>query len=110
MSVPEPSQSVSSLPALKGGGGGARQIGDIWQWLGMSGDVLGTSGIARLTFLYNLAIVAVVAGAVDTLSVLTRLHESPGVSLGESIVWEGSSWVSLLAFFWIPWIGYRMAS
>ena len=41
-------------------GDGARRIGDVWQWLGMSGDALGTSGVARRTFLYGYAVAAVI--------------------------------------------------
>jgi hypothetical protein len=25
------------------------------------------------------------------------------------VIWEGSSWISVIAFFWIPWIAYRLA-
>jgi len=100
---------VSSLPVLKGDGGGERRIGDIWQWLGMNGGLSGTSGIARLTFLYSQAILAVVAGVVSTINVITRVHDTPQVGLAAPMIWEGSSWVSWLLFFWIPWIGYRLA-
>jgi len=33
----------------------------------------------------------------------------PHLGLLGPVIWEGSSWVSVMAFFWIPWIGYRLA-
>ncbi len=84
-------------------------MGDIWQWLGMSGDALGTSGTLRRTFLYAFAAAATMAAAVNTLNVITMGHEQPEIGLAGPLVWEGSSWISLILFFWIPWIGYRLA-
>jgi hypothetical protein len=75
----------------------------------MSGGLSGTSGIGRLTFLYSQAMLAVVAGVVCTINVITRVHDMPQVGLAAPIVWEGSSWVSWLLFFWIPWVGFRLA-
>jgi hypothetical protein len=94
---------------LKGAGDGARRMGDVWQWLGMSGDALGTNGTLRRTFLYAFAAAATMVAAINALNVITMGHEEPQLGLAAPLVWEGSSWVSLILFFWIPWIGYRLA-
>lgn len=75
----------------------------------MSGDALGTSGTLRRTFLYGFAAAATLVAAVNTLNVITMGHEQPQLGLAGPLVWEASSWTSLIAFFWIPWIGYRLA-
>jgi hypothetical protein len=52
-------------------------IGDIRQWLGTGGDVFGTSGRLRRTFLYSFAAIAVIVGVVNRLlmrSPLTALE------------------------------------
>ena len=87
----------------------SRAIGDIRQWLGISGDVLGTSGRLRKTFLYTLLSAAVTVGVVNALNIETSLHENPQYGLAGPLVWEASSWLSLMLFFWIPWIGWRLA-
>ena len=33
----------------------------------------------------------------------------PGIGLFAPLVWEASSWLTLMTFFWIPWIAYRLA-
>jgi hypothetical protein len=101
----------SSMPPLpaKAPGGTAHRIGDIWQWLGISGDAIGTSGILRRTFLYGALATAAVVGVVVTQNVISTTHAAPRLGLLAPIIWEGSSWISLMAFFWLPWIGYRLA-
>lgn len=47
--------------------------------------------------------------AINTINVITIAHEQPQDGLLGPIIWEGSSWISLLLFFWIPWIAYRLA-
>jgi hypothetical protein len=84
-------------------------MGDIRQWLGMSGDVFGMSGTARRTFLYSYLIAAVIVGVVNTLNVVTVLHDAPRYGIVGPIVWEGSSWLTLMGFFWITWLAYRLA-
>lgn len=81
---------------------------DIWRWLGISGDDLGSSGILRRTFLYSLCAAAVMVAAVNAINVITIQHEEPGYGSGP-IVWEATSWFTVVLFFWIPWIGYRLA-
>ncbi len=94
---------VSQVPA-KVSGDASRRIGDIWQWLGISGDPLGPSGTRRRNFFYAYAATAVFAGVVNLLNVLTIQHDRPRLGLLEPLIWEGSSWLSLLAFFWIAWV------
>ncbi len=75
----------------------------------MSGDSLGTNGTLRRTFLYAYLFAAVTVAVVNALNVLTLRHDEPGDGLVGPIIWEASSWLTLLAFFWIPWIAYRLA-
>jgi len=84
-------------------------MGDVWQWLGMSGDALGVSGVARRALLYGYAVVAVPAGAVNIVDVITTRHDEPQYGLAAPILWQGSSWLSLILFLWIPWFAYRIA-
>jgi hypothetical protein len=106
--VPSDPQSVLPAARPKEAGGGARRIRDFWQWLGISGDAVGTSGTLRRTFFYAFAAAATMVAAVNIINVITITHV-PRMDLAGPVVWEGSSWVGLMAFFWIPWIGYRLA-
>ena len=75
----------------------------------MGGDALGTSGTLRRTFFYALMSSAVMVAAVNAINIITIAHEQPAYGLLGPIVWEGSSWITLILFFWIPWIAYRIA-
>jgi len=101
----------SDLPALpeKVPGDDARRIGDIWQGLGMSGAVLGASGLWAKTFWYAFGTTAFFAGVVNLLNVITIQHAMPRLNPLEPWIWEGASWLSLLGFFWIAWIFWRLA-
>lgn len=99
---------ISAVPA-KASRDGSRRIGDVWQWLGISGGPLGTSGTCRRTFWYGYAATAVFAGVVNLLNVLTLQHDRPRLGFLEPAIWEGSSWLSLLVFFWIAWVFWRLA-
>jgi hypothetical protein len=99
---------ISAVPA-KASGAGPRRIGDVWQWLGISGGPLGTSGTSRRTFWYAYVTTAVFAGVVNLLNILTIQHDRPGLGFLEPAIWEGSSWLSLLIFFGIAWIFWRLA-
>jgi hypothetical protein len=103
------SQSDASAVPVKASGDGSRRIGDVWQWLGISGGPLGTSGTCRRTFWYGYAATAVFAGVVNLLNVLTVQHDRPRLGFLEPAIWEGSSWLSLLVFFWIAWVFWRLA-
>ncbi|HKU54852.1 MAG TPA: LytTR family DNA-binding domain-containing protein [Rhizomicrobium sp.] len=99
---------VSQVPA-KASGDTSRRIGDVWQWLGISGGALGTSGTRRRNFFYAYAATAVFAGVVCLLNILTIQHDRPRLGFLEPAIWEGSSWLSLLACFWIAWVAWRLA-
>ncbi|MBI3677101.1 MAG: response regulator transcription factor [Proteobacteria bacterium] len=75
----------------------------------MSGDELGTSGTRRRTLFYALSAAACLVAVFNTVNVITIQHEEPSYGLAGPIVWEGTSWVTLMLFFWIAWIGYRVA-
>jgi hypothetical protein len=99
---------ISAVPA-KASGAGPRRIGDVWQWLGISGAASGTGGTSRRTFVYAYVTTAVFAGVVNLLNVLTIQHDRPGLGLLEPAIWEGSSWLSMLIFFGIAWVFWRLA-
>jgi len=84
-----------------------RTLGVVRQWLGMSGDEYGTR--AKRTFLYSLAIAAAMVGVVNTINVITIQHDDPGAGLAGPLIWEGSSWITFVLFFWIPWLGWQLA-
>lgn len=100
--------SLSPLPP-KVYGDVARRISDFWQWLGLSGDAIGTSGVLRRTFLYGWVATAAMVGVVVAQNVVSETHGAPNLGVVPPIIWEGWSWVSFVAFFWLPWIGYRVA-
>lgn len=87
----------------------ARRIGDLRQWLGTNGAASGTSGGTRRTFLASFGSAAVLVGAINVINIITSVHEQPWNGLLGPVVWEGSSWLALLAFFWIPWLAWRFA-
>jgi DNA-binding LytR/AlgR family response regulator len=107
--VPSDPQSVLSPARPKEAGGGSRWIRDFWQWLGISGDAIGTSGTLRRTFLYSFGCCGVLVAVINALNVITDAHEIPGAGIAGPIVWEGSSWLTLMLFFWVPWVAWRIA-
>ena len=86
-----------------------RRIGDIWQRLGLSGLFFGTDGSHRQAFIYAYAVAALFVTAINTLNVMSVLHDMPHLNPLEPLIWEGSSWLTLLAFFWIVWLAWRLA-
>jgi len=84
-------------------------MGVVRQWLGIGGDLSGSNGRHWRTFLYTLGIAAVLVAVVNTINVITIQHENPAGGLAAPVVAEGSSWVTLMLFFWIPWIAWRLA-
>jgi len=84
--------------------------GFIRQRLGISGAILGTDGsrVGR-TLLYSFAAIAVMVGVVNILNVITIQHGEAGHSLLGPLIAEGSSWLSLILFLWIPWLAWRAA-
>jgi LytTr DNA-binding domain len=105
----EQDPSPKSSPTPKRRRGGSDVFGDMRQWLGMNGDSLGTSGRYWRTFFYAFATAAAIVGVVNAINVITITHENPGGGVFGPIVTEGSSWITFLLFFWIPWVAWRMA-
>ncbi|MBV8473594.1 MAG: hypothetical protein JO234_09280, partial [Hyphomicrobiales bacterium] len=103
----EPSSRRAARPKARGDDASGNR--DVWQRFGMNGDVIRLSGDARRALLYAYAAAAIAVGAVSALNVLTAHHQEPQLRLLAPILWEGTSWLFLIAFFWIPWIGYRLA-
>jgi len=81
--------------------------GFIRQWLGTNGAVLGAGGRTRLTLFYSFAAIAILVAAVNTINLISA--EESGHNLAGPVIWEGSSWLTLLAFLWIPWMAWRWA-
>lgn len=79
----------------------------IRQAFGTSGEIFGISRSAQRTFAYSFAAIAILVGVVNILNIITVQHAIH--SLAGPFVWEGSSWVSLLLFLWIPWLAWRVA-
>jgi hypothetical protein len=103
------SQLDTPSVSAKAGGDGVRRIGDIWQRLGLSGVFFGTDGSRRQAFFYAYGVVALLVGVINTLNVISQEHDLPHVSLVEPVIWEGSSWLTVMAFFWIAWLAWRFA-
>jgi hypothetical protein len=104
-----PAQSATSSNPAKEPGDGTRRIGYIWQWLGLSGDLKGTGGTSRRTFRYAYAGAALIVAMINILDVISAEHDMPRVNPLEPLIWEGSSWLTLMAFFWIVWLAWRLA-
>jgi len=103
------STSHSEPAPAKEAGGQPRRIGDVWQRLGTSGGLFGTTGIDRRILGYGYGTAALAVGLINTLNVITEEHDLPHINPLEPVIWEGSSWFSLLAFFWIIWLAWRTA-
>jgi hypothetical protein len=59
--------------------------------------------------LYSWGIAAATVGAINAINVITDEHESPDLPLAAPLIWEGSSWLTVMLFFWILWLGWRLA-
>ncbi len=90
-------------------GDGKRRRGDVWLRRGMSGDAAGTNGNARQVLAYGFVIAAVLVGAVNIINIITIQHDDPQLGLLAPVIWEGTSWVTILLFLWIPWLAWRVA-
>lgn len=110
MSAPTDRETSATLPpAPEAARDGAGLIGVVRQWLGTSGRADGTSGDAALVFLYGFGMAAVLVGVVNTINVITIVHDFPAGGLFYAAVDEGSSYLTLLLFFWIPWLAWCAA-
>jgi len=106
--IPPHRQTVPALSQAKEDWAGTRWIGDCWQWLGMNGDAAGTDGIRRRTFAYGFAAAAILTSGICTANVLSDLHD-PNAAFFAPVVAEASSWITSMTFFWVIWVGFRIA-
>lgn len=81
----------------------------LMRWLGMDSGDPGTGGTLKGTFFYSLGMVAAVVGTVNAVNVISDMGMRSDGDLFRSVVEEGSSWLTVLGFFWIVWLGWRMA-
>ena len=81
----------------------------IRQGLGMSGALFGTSGQTRRTLIYSFVTIAVLVGVVNIINVITIRHGEANHPLFVPVMGEGSSWLALVLFLWIPWLAWRAA-
>lgn len=104
------SESYSSpLPLREARGGQPRSFDVLFKRLGMSGDHSGTGGRPGRTFLYAQGMAAAVVGTINVVNVISDMGMHSNGDLFRSLVEEGSSWITVMAFFWIVWLGWRMA-
>ncbi|HVW72779.1 MAG TPA: LytTR family DNA-binding domain-containing protein [Rhizomicrobium sp.] len=69
----------------------------------------GTDGTDLRTFRYAYATATIIVGVICTLNVISITHDMPHLRLLEPLIWEYSSWLTLVAFFWIVWLAWRLA-
>ena len=103
------SSSHPEAVTAKEAGANPRRIGDVWQRLGLSGLFFGTDGARKQAFIYAYAVVALFVTAINTLNVMSAIHDMPRLNPLEPVIWEGSSWLTVMAFFWIVWLAWRLA-
>lgn len=83
--------------------------GFIRQGFGMDGALFGTGGRVRQTFFYSFIAIAVLVGTINAINIITLQNSDPDHSFVGPLVWEGSSWVTLLLSVWVPWLAWRFA-
>lgn len=69
----------------------------------------GTDGRSTRSFRYAYAAAAIIVAVICTLNVISIAHDMPHLRLLEPMIWEYSSWLTLMAFFWIVWLAWRLA-
>lgn len=107
--TPSDPHPVTAVARAKADGAGPPRTGDVRQSLGMNGDAVGTDGTVRRTFLYGLAAAAALVATINAMNVISESRDLTGAGLLAPVIWEGSSWLTVMAFFWIPWAAYRLA-
>lgn len=80
----------------------------IRQALGTSGALFEMSGRTRRTFVYSFVAIAVLVAVINIINVITLQNDTHRL-IGPVII-EGSSWLALILFVWIPWAAWRLAS
>lgn len=82
---------------------------DVRQGPGTGGVLFGTNGRGRQTFVYAFIAIAVLVGTINAINIITLQNSDPDHSFVGPLVWEGSSWVTLLLSVWVPWLAWRLA-
>jgi hypothetical protein len=72
-----------------------------------SGDVTGTSGAERKAFWLCMAGVTLFVVSLNSVNVLTRLADNPGISPVGPIIGEATSAIAGLSMIWLPWLAMR---
>jgi hypothetical protein len=103
------SSSHSQAAPAKEAGADPHRIGDVWQRLGLSGVFFGTDSRSAQGFRYAYVMAALIVGVINTLNVMSEVHDRPRLNPLEPLIWEGSSWLTVVAFFWIVWLAWRLA-
>lgn len=58
---------------------------------------------------WGLAVIAVICAATNAVNVTTVMHDRPDFGVARPIVWEASSWFTLVLFAVIPWAALQAA-
>lgn len=80
--------------------------GDSQNGVGTTGALGGTSGKA---FWIGLGATALVVAAFNMINTWTILHDRPSLNPYEPVIWEGSSWITLVLSCPIAWVALRVA-
>jgi hypothetical protein len=75
----------------------------------LKGEAAVTGASDAKVLLAGLAALAIMTGAVNTLDVLTMLHNQPQNGVAGPIVWEGTGGLTILVAAFIPWLLLKYA-
>ena len=103
------SEGEQSAAVSQARGDGRSVARGLLRGFGATGAAFGASGEPRKQFLLGVAAVAGLVAITNTINVFTIVHNFPEQGLAEPIVLEGSSWITILLFLWIPWLALRTA-
>lgn len=82
---------------------------DFLRQAGISGDLLGTNGVGLRSLWWGIGVIAVLVAAINAVNVTTLMHDRPDLGVAQPVVWEGSSWFTLVLFAFIPWVALQAA-
>ena len=77
-----------------------------WDWrrrLGFGGEAAGTGKNAGKVLLAGLAALGAVVALVNTLNVITEVHDYPDLGLARPVLWEFTGGVTVLVAALLPW-------
>ena len=106
-------QNGATQAKPKAAGDGPRGFWDLFQRLGMIGGASGTNdGSERqrgAEIFTGAALIGGVVAVVNYLNFVTDLRALPNMGPLQPLIWEGSSWLSMMLILWIPWAAFRLA-